>query len=118
MNECPYCHSTERQVKNGRNPSGSQRIKCQVCGRVYTPEPSPNGYDETVRTQALRMYLEGMSLRAIGRILRISPQSVANWIRAHAAQLPEAPSVSSPEVAELDEMFIFIGEKKDASTSP
>ena len=75
-------------------------MKCQICGRAYTPEPSPNGYDETTRTRALRMWREGMSLRAIGRILGVSPQSVANWIHAQGAQLPEAPRVSSPEVAE------------------
>ncbi len=117
MSKCPYCQASERQVKNGRNSSGSQRMRCQICKRNYTPDPKPNGYEESVRTQALWMVLEGMSLRAVGRVLGVSPQSVANWLRAHAAQLPDAPSVSSPDVVEMDEMFIFIGQKKAASTS-
>ncbi len=118
MSKCPYCQASERQVKNGWNSSGSQRMRCQICKRNHTPEPKPNGYEESVRTQALRMVSEGMSLRAVGRVLGVSPQSVANWLRAHAAQLPDAPSVSSPDVVEMDEMFIFIGQKKPLLPRP
>jgi transposase len=32
---------------------------------------------------AIRIYLEGNSRRAIGRILQISQQSVANWVGAY-----------------------------------
>jgi len=32
-----------RQVKDGLNPSGSQRHVCKECGRKYTPDPNPQG---------------------------------------------------------------------------
>jgi transcriptional regulator with XRE-family HTH domain len=63
------------------------------------------------------MYLEGMSLRAIGRVIGVSPQSVSNWLRAQASQLPPAPMPDDIDVAELDEMFTFIGDKKTNTTS-
>ena len=65
---------------------------------------------------ALRMYLEGSSLRSIARILKISPQSVSNWINAYVAQLPPAPVPQKPKVAELDELYTFLQQKKTKST--
>lgn len=37
------------------------------------------GYEATVRDQAVKLYLEGMNLRRMGRILGVHHQSVANW---------------------------------------
>lgn len=70
--KCPFCAQTEGQVKVGRNPSGSQRYLCRGCGHTYTPEPSPHGYAEAIRQQALRLYVDGMNLRRIGRTLGVS----------------------------------------------
>lgn len=117
MNQCPCCQASENQVKNGRNPSGSQRYKCKGCGRIYTPEPTPAGYEQATRDEAVRLYLEGMNLRRIGRILGVNHQSVANWVNAQADALPQAPLPDSVETVELDELFTFVGHKKTSSTS-
>lgn len=114
---CPKCEKTERQVKDGHTSAGSQRYRCQQCGCRYTPETKERGYSDQVRLQAVRMYLEGMSLRAIGRVLEVNHQSVANWIRGYASQLSTAPLPDDVDVAELDEMFTFVGSKKTTSTS-
>jgi transposase len=50
------------------------------------------------------MYVEGSSQRAIGRILQVSPQTVANWIAAYTSKLPPAEVPKKPCIAELDEM--------------
>ena len=71
MSECPYCQRSEKQVKAGRNESGSQRYRCQVCQRKYTPEPKVQGYSDEVRRQALQLYVDGMNFRRIGRTLGI-----------------------------------------------
>lgn len=115
--ECPTCHQTDREVKDGFTRAGSQRYRCRECGYRYTPEAKQSGYDDDTRLLAVRMYLEGMSLRAIGRVVGVSPQSVSNWVRAQASQLPLAPVPDDVNVAELDEMFTFIGDKKTTSTS-
>jgi transposase-like protein len=117
MEKCPYCQASEQQVKNGRNPSGSQRYKCRVCGRIYTLEPTPAAYDQATRAQAVRLYLEGMNLRRIARILGVNHQSVANWVNAHALRLPNAPVPERVDTAELDELFTFVEQKKTAPTS-
>lgn len=116
---CPHCQRTEQQVKVGFNESGSQRYLCQVCQRKYTPVPKAQGYDMAIRQEALRLYADGMNLRRIARTLRISHPTVANWVNAYAAQLPDTPPQPAVPLAvnELDELFTFVGSKKAKSTS-
>ncbi len=118
MNQCPYCQETRQQVKAGLNDSGSQRWRCKVCGRRYTPEPKPQGYPDAVREQAVQMAVDGVNFRRIARHLKVNHQSVINWVNAHASQLPDAPPV--PEkvtTVELDEVFTWVGKKKTKSSS-
>ena len=114
---CPSCKSERKQYKSGFNRSGSQRYRCGVCKRAYTPEPKENGYPAETRLLAIRMYVEGNSTRAIGRILQVSQQSVANWVNTYASQLPEAVRPEDVHTAELDELYTFIGNKKTKRTS-
>ena len=116
MNTCPYCQASSRQVKAGKQPSGSQRWKCQRCQRRYTPEPKEQGYPAEVRQQAVKLYVDGLNYRRIGRILGVDHKSVMNWVKAHADQLPPAPVPKQVENAELDELFTFVGKKKTTST--
>jgi len=119
MITCPYCQRSERQVKVGFNDSGSQRYFCQWCGRNYTPEPKPQGYDAATRQKALRLYADGMNLRRIARTLGVTHPTVANWINAHAAHLPDSPPQPTDPTAvhELVDLFTFGGSKKAKSMS-
>jgi transposase-like protein len=116
--KCPSCQETDRQIKDGFTNAGSQRYRCKHCECRYTPEPKEQGYSEEVRLQAIRLYLEGISQRGIERVLGVSYQSVGNWVRAYAAQLPSAPLPDGElDVAEMDELYTFIGDKKTNGTS-
>ena len=114
---CPYCKQTAHQIKAGRNRSGSQRFKCKVCQRHYTLQPNAQGYPVEVRRQAVRLYVDGLNLRRIARQLGVNHQSVANWVKAYAAQLPAAPLPEQVETVELDELYTFVEQKKSGSTS-
>lgn len=63
------------------------------------------------------MYVEGSSYGSIGRVLKVNPQSVANWVHAYAAKPPKAPLPEKVKQAELDELFTFVGKKKTKSMS-
>ncbi|MBA3825795.1 MAG: IS1 family transposase [Ktedonobacterales bacterium] len=117
--KCTQCGQTEGQVKVGHNTSGTQRYGCRGCGHKYTPVPKHHGYDEDIRQQALRLYIDGINLRRIGRILGVSRQSVANWVKGAAQAVPALPPTpqAAIRVAELDELYTFVGTKKIASTS-
>jgi hypothetical protein len=103
---CPRCQTTTRQIRDGRTPAGSQRLRCKQCGCRYTPAPKESGYDEEVRLQALTLHLEGISLREIGRLLGVNHQSVANWINDYSNYLPPDLPPSILEIAELDGFYV------------
>jgi transposase-like protein len=107
MPVCPRCHASEFQIKDGRTPAGSQRYKCKQCSRRYTPSPKESGYDEEVRLQALTLYLEGVSLREVARILSVNHQSVANWVNTYVDDMPEELPDSVLETAVLDGLLTF-----------
>lgn len=119
MNQCPHCQRIENQVKNGKTSAGSQVYRCKICNRKYTPEPKTNGYVQDVRQRAIRLVLDGCSQRQAARHVGVSHGTVANWFKAYADELPDdLPGTGSPvEVAEQDELFTFIGQKKTSSTS-
>jgi len=72
-----------------------------------------------VRRQAVAMSVDGLNFRRIARLLGVSHQTVANWVKAHADSLPDAPPVPDVEVEveELDELFTFVQHNKAKSTS-
>lgn len=104
---CPKCYESARQVRDGRTTSGSQRYRCRLCGCRYTPFPQSNGYDEEVRFQALQLYLEGMSIRQVARVLEVNHQSVANWMQDYARYLPPDLPPSIAEMAKLDGLYVL-----------
>ncbi len=65
------------------------------------------GYDDDVRLQALTLFLEGVSLRMISRILDVNHQSVANWVNTFADNVPEELPDSVLETAVLDGLITF-----------
>ncbi len=98
------------------NGTGSQRMRCQQCKRYFTPSPKPMGYDQATREMALRLYLEGTSFRAIGRLLSIHYVSVINWVNAAHDVLPEqVADTTHTQIEETDELFTFIGKKTNKS---
>lgn len=113
----PKCEQKERQYKNGKTKAGSQRYRCSGCGCSYTPEKKPQGYEKALRQKAIKLYIDGAGLRRTGRQLGIHHQTVANWTKEHAEQLPEVPMPAQVKTAEFDEVFTYIGDKKTESIS-
>ncbi len=119
MKQCPHCQRTDKQVKNGKTSVGSQVYKCKACDRKYTPEPKTKGYGMETRQRAIRLVLDGNSQRQAARHVGVSHGTVANWFKQYADELPdELPGTGIPvEVVEQDELFTFIGQKKNKSSS-
>jgi transposase-like protein len=67
--------------------------------------------------QAVRLYVDGMNLRRVGRQLGVNHQSVANWVKAYSAQLPPAPFPEQVETVEMDELHTFVAKKRTKPTS-
>jgi transposase-like protein len=115
---CPHCGAHNQAVRDGHNRSGSRRDRCRACRHAFTPTPKEQGHGAATHEQAVRLYLEGMSLRGIGRILGVVHQSVANWVAEAAAHLPADVSDARPtETVEVDELYTFVERKKGRHSS-
>ena len=118
MFTCPKCEQSRSQIKDGLTGVGSQRVRCRACGHRYTPTPKPHGYSTELRTQALKLYVDGLNFRRIARILGVHHQTVINWVTQAADHLPVTlPAPTEAETVELDELHTFVGQKKSESTS-
>ena len=92
--------------------AGSQRYRCYFCKSSYTPQKKKQGYSDSLRQKAIKLYVDGTGLRRTGRQLGIHHQSVANWVKEYAEQLPKAVVPEKVKTAEFDEIFTYIGDKK------
>ena len=138
---CRHCGCDRYQVKNGSSPTGVARYKCGECKRTYAKQSKARGYPATLRLLAVRMYVDGTNFRRIARTLEVNPQSVVNWVNAyhHKAiqnhdQVHDFPHENNAKDAlttqatdeknqaaslgtlEGDELFTFVGSKKNALT--
>jgi len=76
--KCPHCGS-EKISKNGHNKTGKQVYNCnnnECKYRNFVEEYTNKGYDPKVREQVLKMAVDCTGIRATGRILGISKDTV------------------------------------------
>ena len=111
---CPKCTSAEVS-KNGKI-KGVQRYKCKQCQYQFT-RTTPRGRSATEKALAVTLYLMGVSMNAIGRLLKVSTPAVLSWIRKFALDTYEKPEPAQAVVIELDEMWHFLHSKKTNSGS-
>jgi len=108
--ECKKCGGIEHS-KNGFI-KGHQRYKCKKCGYQFVPTLQ-KGFDEQTKLTACLLYMSGLSLRTIARLLNTSATSVLSWVRKFALQHYEKPQpISDTVVIQLDEMWHFLRLKK------
>ena len=110
--QCPECKSTHIH-KNG-NKKGKQNYICVECGRQFIDCYQPyRGYSDKFKQECLKMYVNGMGLRAIGRVKGVSHVAIMNWVRQVGELLPNTYEPETvPQVGELDELETFVGCKK------
>ena len=127
---CPHCGSN-RTPKDGH--SRGKQTPCQVRGRLYrcdqcryrfTPDGNRSYYAEAVKTQAVRMYVEGVSVSVISRTLRVKGGTVYSWLKkARTARtvLRDARKRRSQgrrsqrqrvKVISFDEMWTYVGSRR------
>jgi len=110
--QCPECKSTKFN-KNGRK-KGKQNYICLNCQRQFQDcYVEQKGYSDEFKRECLMMYVNGMGLRAIGRVKKIHHTTIITWVRKVGELLPDAYAPETiPEVGELDELETFVGSKK------
>ena len=111
--KCPRCKKERHQNKHGKNKSGSKRYLCKHCNKAYTVNPKERKYSEKKIKEAMKLYMEGNSGRAVGRIMGISKNTCLYWIKRYAKTIEEKTYPNERvKVIEMDELYSFIERKK------
>jgi transposase len=113
MPTCKKC-GTERVVKSGF-VAGKQRYQCKGCGCNFR-EGDARTNEKVTAKKALCILLYAMakgSFRMMGKILNIDHALVYRWIRAFGENLPEPDVSGEIKHMEFDEMWHFLGSKKE-----
>ena len=117
---CPRC-GKEEIWKAGR-PRGKQQYQCKNCRRKFITELN---YSEEFKREAIQIFYEGNSGRAVGRIKGINKSTVYNWIKKlnkkiqkEATVDEENKSTESKTVEEIEmyKLFTYTKEKKTEHT--
>ena len=110
---CRKCGSVNI-IKNGTNKCGNPQYHCKDCGAYQVLQPKRH---HAPRDQAtiLRAYKERASLRGLTRIFGVARQTVARWLQAHVATVPDVKATlclpQGDDVLELDELWSFVWKK-------
>jgi len=135
--QCPDCHSTDVS-KHGKSAEGKKRYACNnsECLRcIFILDNSHPGRKRSVKHQIIEMSLNGSGVRDIARVLHVSPSTVIRELKKKKPHLqavnqklletvqPEQVEVEIYQVeeepepgiesSELDEMWSFVGNKKN-----
>lgn len=109
---CPQCKS-KKCAKNGKNSANLQKYICKFCKFTFCPRGKFRHITKELKDSCLRLYLEGMGFRGIGRFLGISYGSAYNIVRKSGEKLKaEAEKVMPVEVVEMDEIHTYVAKKK------
>jgi IS1 family transposase/transposase-like protein len=110
---CPKCGS-EDIVKNGHDYKGSQKYRCNACGKYGTLHKQER-HSPQQRALIKRAVLERLSLRAIERLFGVSRHTVNAWVLDWEAELPPLENSLAEayhdDVLELDELWSFVHHK-------
>ena len=113
---CKHCGS-ERVVKDG-NVGGKQRYVCRSCDRTTRVGDKREKYGIEKKLRVIKLYVEGMGIRAIGRLEGVSAPLIVQWIRGFgklineklaATKIPE--DAKKIEILEIDELFTYYQKK-------
>jgi len=106
--QCPPCAHPD-SIRYGTS-LGVQRYRCQACRRIF--QTIRRGKDPALKQQACQLYLEGMGMRAIGRVLGIHHKTVSRWLLQAAQALPaNLLQTEACSFIEIDELCTFIAKK-------
>jgi insertion element IS1 protein InsB len=113
---CPSCNS-EKIKKNGHIHNGRQNHQCNNCGRQFVKNSRQKRIPYWQKELVKKLLLERISLRGICRVMSVSLTWLLDFFLVVTNEIPKDLGVVKPEKSkltlELDEMWSFVGKKKN-----
>ncbi|OHT43949.1 IS1 family transposase [Flavobacterium tructae] len=108
--KCSFCNG--KCIKNGFQSNGNQRYKCCVCQKRQQSEYGYNAYKSNINQNIILFTKEGLGIRSIARILKISTTTLLKRIVSIARSISK-PIISKGKTYEVDELCTYIRHKKN-----
>ncbi|KFF03854.1 IS1 family transposase [Chryseobacterium luteum] len=99
-------------IKYGKTNYGKQCYQCKFRKAISVLQYSYNAYKKDINTKVIQLTKEGMGIRSIARILKISTTTLLKRIVAIANSISQ-PLIPYYQTYELDEMRFFIRKKSN-----
>jgi len=84
---CSHCNSSNLQ-KNGHSETGTQRWRCIDCRKSFQLSYRYNARKPGVKEQIVELTLNSSGVRDIGRILKISNNTVISELKKNSKREP------------------------------
>src|SRR5512143_995861 len=115
MQNCPYC-GCDRWIKNG-STRGVPKWKGKGCGRQTSlrgDQVATDRQKDRARSEAVLLYLSGLSLNAIAILKSVVPSTILRWVRQCAEEraAKPLPGPGGGIVMEIDELWHFVGKQR------
>lgn len=107
-NICVCCQGI--LVKNGFSKAGKQRYKCKLCNKTIVLNYSYKAYLANINNKIILYIKEGLGIRSMARILKISTTTLLKRI-IKIAKLTELPKIENQTSYEVDELCTFVQHK-------
>jgi transposase-like protein len=109
MKKCRFC-SSENIIKCGFYKE-KQRFKCKNCRKISTIQHKK--YSDEFKIECIKMSLNSMGLRAIGRVKNVHNSLISYWIKKSAEIAKEkirkdTDNIEKIEILEVDELCTYI----------
>ena len=108
---CTKCNASKTIRKGVRN--NKQRFYCKECKKYFQAAYSYQAYTTEIDVFIVNLLKEGCSVRGVSRILKISKDTVLSRMQKISTQIPMPSFKQLGCTFEIDEMWCFIGNKKN-----
>jgi len=108
INTCIYCSG--KLIKNGFSKAGKQRYKCKGCNKTIVENYTYKAYFFHINKLIILLLTEGLGIRSISRVLKISTTTLLKRIIAIANNI-KLPAATSGNSYEIDELCTFVKSK-------
>ena len=78
---CPLCQQSEPVIRFGHNRSGTQRLRCQACRKIWTPQAKSRSLTPEKEAHILAALKERLSQRAIARTFGVSRDTIRELLK-------------------------------------
>jgi insertion element IS1 protein InsB len=109
--DCRYCNGP--CIKAGHRKNGVQKFRWRSCRKYQQNVYVSNAYKPGINHQIAQLLREGLSIRGIGRVLKLALSTVIERIKMIANKIQRPLIATARDHYEVDELWTFVGKRQN-----